>query len=170
MNTVRFTVETCSLGPVLIAATDKGVCSIQFGDNASALTRDLKREFPDAVSGVGHVQFPRWVKGVLKHLENPTRPFDIPLDVSGTEFQERVWSALKEIPVGKTASYKDVARKLGLPSAVRAVAGACAANSVAVVIPCHRVVRSDGALSGYRWGVERKRALLTKEGHGRYAP
>jgi AraC family transcriptional regulator of adaptative response/methylated-DNA-[protein]-cysteine methyltransferase len=149
---------------VLVAASDKGVCAITLGDDPDALVRELQDRFPRARLVGGDAQFERRVAEVVGLVEAPGLGSDLPLDVRGTAFQQRVWQALREIPPGETASYADVAEKIGAPKAVRAVAQACAANPLAVAIPCHRVVRTDGALSGYRWGVERKRELLKREG------
>jgi AraC family transcriptional regulator of adaptative response/methylated-DNA-[protein]-cysteine methyltransferase len=162
-ETVRFAIGQTSLGAILVAATDKGIVAIQFADDPDALLRDLQDRFAKAKLVGGDAAFERLVARVVGSVENPSAGFDLPLDVRGTAFQQRVWQALREIPVGTTASYSDIAQRLGAPKAVRAVAGACAANDIAVAIPCHRVVRNDGALSGYRWGVERKRALLDRE-------
>jgi AraC family transcriptional regulator of adaptative response/methylated-DNA-[protein]-cysteine methyltransferase len=162
-ETVRFAIGQTSLGAILVAATDRGIVAIQFADDPEALLRDLQDRFPKARLVGGDVEFERLVAQVVGSVENPSAGFDLPLDVRGTAFQQRVWQALREIPAGTTASYSDIAGRLGAPKAVRAVAGACAANDIAVAIPCHRVVRNDGALSGYRWGVERKRALLDRE-------
>ena len=145
------------------AATDKGVCAILFGDDPGALVRDLQDRFDKAELIGGDAAFEALVAQVVGFVEQPQLGLDLPLDVRGTAFQQRVWQALREIPAGQTASYAQVAEQIGKPSAVRAVAQACAANALAVAIPCHRVVRNDGALSGYRWGVERKRALLDRE-------
>ncbi len=161
---IRFAVRECWLGSVLVAATEKGICAILLGDDPAALARDLQDRFPRAEIAGGGEQFEKTLAGVIATLESPTQEFNLPLDVRGTAFQQRVWQALRQIPVGTTASYAGVAEKIGSPKSVRAVAGACAANALAVVIPCHRVVRGDGGLSGYRWGVERKRALLKREG------
>jgi AraC family transcriptional regulator of adaptative response/methylated-DNA-[protein]-cysteine methyltransferase len=156
----HFATGTCSLGHVLVAESEKGVCAILFGDTAETMVRDLQGRFPGAKLTGGD-------KGnldkVIRFIENPASQLDLPLDPQGTEFQQQVWKALREIPAGKTASYLDVAKRIGAPEAVRAVAQACAANPLAVVVPCHRVVRSDGGLSGYRWGVDRKRRLLNRE-------
>ncbi len=160
---IRFAVGECSLGSILVAATDKGVCAILFGDDPDELLRDLQDRFDKAELIGGDAAFEALVAKVVGFVEQPRLGLDLPLDVRGTAFQQRVWQALAEIPVGETASYADVAAKIGKPAAVRAVAQACAANALAVAIPCHRVVRNDGALSGYRWGVERKRALLDRE-------
>jgi len=161
---IRFAIAECSLGSILVAASAKGVCAIQLGDDPDALARDLQDRFPSAVLIGGDAGFERLTAKVVGLVEAPALGLDLPLDVRGTVFQQRVWQALREIPVGSTASYRDVAQRIGAPKAVRAVAQACASNTLAVAIPCHRVVRTDGALSGYRWGVERKRALLQREG------
>jgi AraC family transcriptional regulator of adaptative response/methylated-DNA-[protein]-cysteine methyltransferase len=161
--TIRFAVGECSLGSILVAASEKGICAILLGDDAEALTRDLQDRFPRARLIGGDAQFERWMAQVVGFVEAPRLGVDLPLDIRGTAFQQRVWRALTEVPPGATTSYAEIARKLGAPKSVRAVAQACAANALAVAIPCHRVVRTDGALSGYRWGVERKRALLDRE-------
>jgi AraC family transcriptional regulator, regulatory protein of adaptative response / methylated-DNA-[protein]-cysteine methyltransferase len=166
---IRFAVGACSLGHVLVAATDKGVCAIRFGDDPQALVEALQDSFPKAELIGADADFERTVGAVIAHVEQPSGPLDLPLDVRGTAFQRRVWEALRAIPAGATASYAEIAAAIGAPSAVRAVAGACAANSIAVAIPCHRVVRTDGSLSGYRWGVERKRQLLAREALNRSA-
>jgi AraC family transcriptional regulator of adaptative response/methylated-DNA-[protein]-cysteine methyltransferase len=161
--TIRFAVGECSLGSILVAATDIGVCAILLGDDPEALVRDLQDRFPSAQLRGGDAQFEQVVATVVGFVEAPALGLNLQLDVRGTAFQQRVWQALSEIPAGSTASYTEIAKRLGAPKAVRAVAQACAANSIAVAIPCHRVVRNDGALSGYRWGIERKRALLERE-------
>jgi AraC family transcriptional regulator of adaptative response/methylated-DNA-[protein]-cysteine methyltransferase len=161
--TIRFAVGACSLGSILVAATDKGVCAIMLGDDPEALVRDLQDRFPKAQLLGGDADFEHVVARVVGFVEAPARGLDLPLDVQGTAFQQRVWQALRAIPSGSTASYKDIAERIGAPQAVRAVAQACASNVLAVAIPCHRVVRQDGALAGYRWGIERKRALLERE-------
>jgi AraC family transcriptional regulator of adaptative response/methylated-DNA-[protein]-cysteine methyltransferase len=162
-ETLRFAIGETSIGAVLVAATDKGVAAIQFGDNPETLLRGLQDQFPNARLIGGDTAFEQLVARVVAGVENPAAGFDLPLDARGTAFQQRVWQALRAIPAGKTVSYSDIAEQMGQPKAVRAVAGACAANKIAVAIPCHRVVRTDGSLSGYRWGVERKRALLDRE-------
>ncbi|HEX4508128.1 MAG TPA: bifunctional DNA-binding transcriptional regulator/O6-methylguanine-DNA methyltransferase Ada [Alphaproteobacteria bacterium] len=162
-ETVRFALGQTSLGAILVAATDKGIVAIQFADDPDALVRGLEDRFPKAKLVGGDKDFETLVAQVVGSVEDPAAGFDLPLDVRGTAFQQRVWQALREIPAGATASYSDIAERVGAPKAVRAVAGACAANDIAVAIPCHRVVRNDGAISGYRWGVERKRALLDRE-------
>ena len=160
---IKFAIGECSLGSILVAATDKGICAILLGDDPDALARDLQDRFNRAELVGGDGEFEALVAQVVGFVEQPGRGLDLPLDVRGTAFQQRVWQALREIPVGETAGYAQIAEKIGSPRAVRAVAQACAANAIAVAIPCHRVVRTDGALSGYRWGVERKRALLNRE-------
>ena len=160
---IRFACRECSLGLILVAASDKGVCAIFFGDNRESLLRDLKRQFPNARIVGGDTDFERLTAMVVRFVEDPAKGLDLPLDVRGTAFQHRVWDALRRIPVGSTASYAEIAMTIGAPKAARAVARACATNRIAVAIPCHRVVRSDGGLSGYRGGVDRKHALLAKE-------
>lgn len=160
---IRFAVVPCFLGWVLIAATDQGLCTIAFGDEPAALETQLRATFPYADLRTDDPAFADWVAQVTAFIEAPARGLDLPLDIQGTAFQQRVWALLREIPPGATASYTDIAARLGQPNAVRAVAGACAANTLAVAIPCHRVVRSNGDLAGYRWGVERKRRLLERE-------
>jgi AraC family transcriptional regulator of adaptative response/methylated-DNA-[protein]-cysteine methyltransferase len=163
-NTViHFAVGECSLGSILVAKSEKGVCAIQFGEDPEILVHDLQDRFPRAQLIGGDAEFEQLVAQVVGFIEAPGIGLDLPLDVRGTAFQQRVWAALREIPAGITVSYSDIARRIGAPGAVRAVAGACAANTLAVAIPCHRVVRSDGALSGYRWGIDRKRALIDRE-------
>ena len=160
---IRFAVGEASLGAVLVAATDKGVCAILLGDDPDALVRELQDRFPNAEFEGGDAEFERMVAEVVGLVEAPAQRLDLPLDIRGTAFQQRVWAALSAIPPGKTATYKEIARAIGQPTAVRAVAQACAQNPLAVAIPCHRVVRTDGDLSGYRWGVERKRELIARE-------
>jgi AraC family transcriptional regulator of adaptative response/methylated-DNA-[protein]-cysteine methyltransferase len=160
---IRFAVAACSLGALLVAATDKGICSILLGDDPDALVRDLQDRFPKAELLGAEREFEATVAQVVAFVEAPRIGLDLPLDVRGTAFQQRVWQALRSIPAGRTVGYAALAAQLGMPQGARAVAGACAANPVAVAIPCHRVVRNDGAISGYRWGVERKKALLERE-------
>lgn len=161
---IRFAVGESALGAVLVAMSDRGVCAILLGEDAGALQRELRGQFPRARVVDGDAGFAAYVGEVVGFVERPEVGLGLPLDIRGTVFQQRVWQALREVPVGATASYAEVAARLGLAGGARAVAGACAANALAVAIPCHRVVRSDGGLSGYRWGVERKRALLAREG------
>jgi AraC family transcriptional regulator of adaptative response/methylated-DNA-[protein]-cysteine methyltransferase len=160
---LRFAVGQCSLGAILVAASAKGVAAILIGADPDALTRELQDRFPKADLIGGDAAFEALVAEVVGFVETPHIGLDLPLDVRGTVFQQRVWRALRDIPAGATASYTEIAARIGAPNAVRAVAGACAANPLAVAIPCHRVVRRDGALSGYRYGVERKRDLLARE-------
>jgi AraC family transcriptional regulator, regulatory protein of adaptative response / methylated-DNA-[protein]-cysteine methyltransferase len=160
---IRFAIGECSLGAILVACSDRGVCAISMGDDPETLARGLQDRFPQANLVGADAEFEQWVARVIGFVEAPRLGLDLPLDVRGTAFQQRVWQALRAIPVGTTASYSDIARGIGAPTATRAVAQACAANELAVAIPCHRVVRSDGSLSGYRWGVERKSALLARE-------
>lgn len=160
---IHFAIGQCSLGAILVAQSPRGICAILLGDDPHALVCDLQDRFPAARLIGGDAGFEQRVAQVVGLIEAPGRGLDLPLDVRGTAFQQRVWQALRDIPPGQTASYADIARRIGSPNAVRAVAGACAANALAVAIPCHRVVRSDGQLSGYRWGVERKQALLERE-------
>jgi len=160
---IRFAIGQASLGAVLVAATEKGVCAIMLGDDPDALARALQDRFPRAELIGGDEKFERTVAEVVGLVEAPGQRLDLPLDIRGTAFQQRVWEALRAIPRGRTATYAEIAEAVGRPRAVRAVAQACAANPLAVAIPCHRVVRTDGDLSGYRWGVERKRKLLDLE-------
>jgi AraC family transcriptional regulator of adaptative response/methylated-DNA-[protein]-cysteine methyltransferase len=163
-ETIRFAIGQCSLGAILVARSERGVCAILLGDNPETLARELQDRFPNATLLGGDTAFEQLVAQVVGFVEAPAQGLDLPLHVRGTAFQQRVWQALCRIPPGSTASYREIAERIGAPSATRAVAQACAANALAVAIPCHRVVRTDGALSGYRWGVERKRALLLREG------
>lgn len=160
---IRFAVGECSLGTILVAASTRGICAILLGDEPEALVHELEDRFPQARLVGGDAAFEAWVARVIGFVDAPAAGLDLPLDIRGTAFQQRVWQALTAIPPGSTASYADIAAAIGRPKAVRAVARACAANPLAVAIPCHRVVRTDGGLSGYRWGIERKRALLERE-------
>ena len=160
---MRFAVGQCWLGAVLVAATETGVCAIFLGDDPDTLLQELQDRFPKAGLVGGDRNFEGLIATVIGLVEAPGLGLDLPLDVRGTAFQQRVWQALRDIPAGATASYTEIAHRIGAPKAVRGVAGACAANPIAVAIPCHRVVRRDGALAGYRWGIERKRALLARE-------
>lgn len=161
---IRFAIGQCALGALLVAQSERGMCAILLGDEPEALRDDLRQRFPQAELIDGDADTERLLAQVVAFVEAPRLDLDLPLDVRGTAFQQRVWQALRAIPAGSTVSYAELAERIGAPKAVRAVAGACAANALAVAIPCHRVVRSDGGLSGYRWGVERKRALLEREG------
>src|ERR671910_2628276 len=160
---IRFAVGECSLGSILVARSEIGVCAILLGDDPDALVRDLQDRFPRATIIGGDTGFEELVSRVVGFIETPGLGLNLPLDVRGTAFQQRVWQALQDIPVGSTASYTEIAARIGAPKSVRAVARACAANPLAVAIPCHRVVRNDGALAGYRWGVDRKAKLLNNE-------
>lgn len=160
---IRFAVGQTSLGAILVAATERGLCAILLDDDPEWLVRDLQARFPRAELLGGDPEFETWVAQVIGFVEAPGIGLKLPIDVRGTAFQCRVWQALQEIPVGRIATYTEIARRIGRPAAVRAVAGACAANALAVAIPCHRVVRTDGSLSGYRWGIARKRTLLERE-------
>jgi AraC family transcriptional regulator, regulatory protein of adaptative response / methylated-DNA-[protein]-cysteine methyltransferase len=160
---IRVAVKQCALGLVLIAATQKGICTIEFGEDEKMLTDRLAARFPNALLMPSDAQFEAWLEKTLAHINAPTKAFDLPLDIRGTVFQQQVWKALQDIPTGTTASYSEIAQVIAKPKAVRAVATACASNTLAVAIPCHRVVRGNGELSGYRWGVDRKKQLLDNE-------
>ena len=160
---IHFVTRRSSLGWVLVAATDKGVCAIELGDDRAALRRHLEELFPQAQLVEDGAALVVWVDEVLACVSAPQRGLDLPLDIQGTAFQRRVWQALQRLRVGQTASYGGLARAIGAPQAARAVAGACAANKIALAVPCHRAVRADGGLGGYRWGLARKRALLEAE-------
>jgi AraC family transcriptional regulator, regulatory protein of adaptative response / methylated-DNA-[protein]-cysteine methyltransferase len=163
---IHFAIGECSLGSILVAKSERGVCAVLIGHDPIQLIRDLQDQFPKANLIGGEKGYEDLVAKVVGLIEKPGVGLDLPLDIRGTAFQQRVWKALQQIPVGSTASYADIAKSIGMPNAVRAVAQACGANSLAVAIPCHRVIRNDGALSGYRWGVERKQALLDREAQG----
>lgn len=164
---IRFAVEdinkNTNLGWVLVAATQKGICAIAFGDTSEELIDRIHIQFPQAKFCNNDPIFQQWVTAAIATIEVPQRSLNLPLDIQGTAFQQQVWQALRTIPIGSTLSYREVATQIGNPKAVRAVASACAANKLAIVIPCHRVIGSNGDLSGYRWGIERKRTLLEKE-------
>jgi AraC family transcriptional regulator, regulatory protein of adaptative response / methylated-DNA-[protein]-cysteine methyltransferase len=162
-ETIRFAIGQCSLGAIIIAAADKGLCHIAIDDDPDLLLRELQDRFPKAELIGDDPEFDAWIAQVVGFVETPAIGLSLPLDIRGTAFQQRVWQALRTIPPGSIVSYTDVAEHLGMPKSVRAVASACAANTLAIAIPCHRVLRSDGALSGYRWGLERKQALLQRE-------
>lgn len=161
---IRYAVEPCILGWIVVAATRKGLCAIEFGDDPQALAERIRTRFPQARFEPADDVFKRWVAQVLGYLEQPRGALNLPLDVQGTVFQHRVWQALQAIPAGQTASYGEIADRIGQPKAHRTVAHACACNPVAIAIPCHRAVRADGSLAGYRWGIVRKSELLRREG------
>ena len=160
---IYFAIGECSMGSILAAQTERGVCAILIGDDAEQLVRDLQDRFPNAKLVGDASEYQDLVAKVVGLVENPKSGLELPLDIRGTAFQKRVWKALQQIPPGTTASYSEIAKKIGMPKALRAVAHACGSNSVAIAIPCHRVIRNDGSLARYRWGVERKRALLERE-------
>lgn len=162
---VEFDLGSSSLGCVLLAMSEKGVCAIALGDNPDALVDWLKQKYPHAQKTSDNAVLLSRLQQILNYTESPSDSLDLELDINGTEFQKRVWQALLTVPAGETCSYSDIAKKIGSPQSVRAVAGACASNSLALAIPCHRIVRRDGNLSGYRWGLERKKILLQKEAH-----
>jgi len=162
-NCMRFAIGKSSLGQVLVAVTDKGVAAIFLGDDPDLLIHELRDRFPKADIVAADATLERWMAVIIDLVERPSIRFDLPLDVRGTAFQLRVWEALRRIPAGATANYSEIAIQIGRPSAARAVASACAANPLAIAIPCHRVVRSDESISGYRWGVDRKAELLRRE-------
>ena len=162
-ETIRFAVRDSALGLVLVARTATGLCAILLGDDPDALLLDLRSRFPHALLTAGDTQLQALADQVARFVESPSARFDAVLDMRGSDFQRDVWRALRDIAPGSTATYGDIAARIGRPAAVRAVARACAANPIAVVVPCHRVIRSDGQLAGYRWGVERKRELLSRE-------
>jgi AraC family transcriptional regulator, regulatory protein of adaptative response / methylated-DNA-[protein]-cysteine methyltransferase len=160
---IRYAIRNCAFGLLLVAASERGICAIEFGEQAEPLVASLKTRFPKSNFLPDDPVFSDWLKKLLAHLDQPSQSLDLPLDIQGTIFQQQVWKALQQIPLGSTQSYAEVAARIGKPKAVRAVAQACANNLLAVAIPCHRVVRSNGSLSGYRWGVSRKKALLEFE-------
>jgi AraC family transcriptional regulator of adaptative response/methylated-DNA-[protein]-cysteine methyltransferase len=163
-ESIRYTMRRSSIGIVLVAATERGICAILLGDERDALLSELKARFPKANITLAKREFAAWVRQIVGMLDNPQQvPRALPLDIRGTAFQRRVWEVLRTIPAGQTLSYTEVAERIGQSAAVRAVAGACAANPLAVAIPCHRVLAAGGKLSGYRWGIERKRQLLKRE-------
>jgi len=164
---IRFGLAETSIGLVLVAASARGVCAVFLGDTPERLTQELYERFVGASffpAAADDAKFVEMLDGVIKLIEDPSMSFNHPIDINGTDFQLRVWQALREIPLGKTVSYLQVARRIGAPRSSRPVANACGDNPLAVIIPCHRVTRNDGSLSGYRWGVERKRTLLIREG------
>ncbi|WP_171207891.1 MULTISPECIES: bifunctional DNA-binding transcriptional regulator/O6-methylguanine-DNA methyltransferase Ada [unclassified Ruegeria] len=160
---ILFAIGESSLGSVLVASTEKGVCALLFGDTPEQVLEDLQSRFPNADLIGDDQNYQQVIGHVIRFVDDPSRGFDLPLDIRGTAFQQRVWEALRDIPAGTTASYRDIAAKIGAPNSFRAVAQACGANNIAVAVPCHRVVHTDGGLSGYRWGIARKRSLLKRE-------
>lgn len=169
-ETIGYAIVPSAIGEVLVARSSAGVCAILLGDDAAQLTLDLARRFPGALLVADDAQAALAGNRVAAYIESPRAGLDLPLDLRGTDFRLRVWRALQDIPLGQTANYRQIAERIGRPQATRAVASACAANPVAIAVPCHRVVRSDGSLSGYRWGVERKRALLERESSCSHSP
>jgi AraC family transcriptional regulator of adaptative response/methylated-DNA-[protein]-cysteine methyltransferase len=163
-KSIEYTIKNSSLGSVLVARSESGICAILMSDESELLVDDLHVCFPNASIEKGNGQLETIAGKVVDFIENPKDELNVTLDIGGTDFQRKVWNALQNVPLGTTVSYKDIAKKLRKPRSVRAVAGACAANKLAVVIPCHRVVKSDGKLSGYRWGTDRKQKLLVLEG------
>jgi AraC family transcriptional regulator of adaptative response/methylated-DNA-[protein]-cysteine methyltransferase len=162
-NRIRFALGKCALGSILIATSERGLCEIALGDDPDVLARDFLARFPQAELTAGDSAFDEWVARVIGFVEMPASGLDLPLDMRGTAFQQKVWQVLRQIPAGAKVSYSEIAARIGAPKAVRAVAAAIAANALAVAIPCHRAIRLDGSLSGYRWGVERKAELLRRE-------
>jgi AraC family transcriptional regulator, regulatory protein of adaptative response / methylated-DNA-[protein]-cysteine methyltransferase len=162
-ETIRFVTVATPLGWALVAATERGICMTALGDDRDSLAEALRQRFPAAAVIAEDAGLKEWADRIVRFITAPEQNLDLPLDIRGTAFQARVWRALRKIPLGKTASYSEIAAALGQPNAVRAVAQACAANKLALIVPCHRVIRSDGDLGGYRWGPERKRALLARE-------
>src|SRR5215472_9486387 len=160
---ITYAVTDSALGRLLVGSTSRGVCAISLGDDDADLTAVLSEEYPEAMVGRDDAAFPKWVQPIVRHLAGAASDVKVPVDVRATDFQRRVWAELRAIPYGTTRTYRQVAEALGEPMAFRAVGHACATNPVAVVIPCHRVVRADGGLGGYRWGLQRKRALLARE-------
>jgi AraC family transcriptional regulator, regulatory protein of adaptative response / methylated-DNA-[protein]-cysteine methyltransferase len=160
---ISYTIANCSLGRVLVAATGRGISAVYLGDKDESLAAALRKEYPDAEIRHGSEVHSQWVRAIVRHLAGSQPQLDVPTDVAATAFQRRVWEALRAIPFGTTRTYSEVARSLGRPTATRAVARACATNPVSIVVPCHRVVRTDGSLGGYRWGLHRKQLLLEQE-------
>ena len=160
---IRWTVTACPLGRLLLAATERGICAVKLGDGDRELEADLSGEYQAADLQRDDAGLREWADAIVRHLEGEQADLDLPLDVRATAFQWRVWQELRAIPYGSTRTYREVARRIKKPKAVRAVANACASNPVAVVVPCHRVIRTDGDLGGYRWGIQRKQKLLAQE-------
>lgn len=162
-ETINYSIGACSFGSILVAHSEKGICAILIHDDDKPLLADLQTRFPKATLNEESTDYKHWLEQVIHFVEAPKKGLELPLDIRGTLFQQHVWQLLQNIPLGTTASYTDIATQLGDPKAVRAVARACAANPIALLVPCHRVVRSDGGISGYRWGVENKRTLIARE-------
>jgi AraC family transcriptional regulator of adaptative response/methylated-DNA-[protein]-cysteine methyltransferase len=162
--TIQYAVVPCPLGLAMVAGTERGISFVGFGNERTMLEQELKKEFPKATLEKAAKSFHAWVNTIVDYIKHPRDEIKLPLDIRGTAFQQRVWQALREIPVGRTSTYTEVAAKIGRPAAVRAVARACATNPTCVIVPCHRVLRKGGNLSGYRWGLDRKRQLLKREG------
>lgn len=162
-ESVHFVIGECTLGSILVGTTSKGICAIFLGDCSDTLADNFRARYPGAQLAEANEASRQLIAAVIRFIETPGETLDIPLDIRGTDFQQRVWQALCDIPLGCTTSYTDLAQSIGAPKAIRAVANACASNTIAIAIPCHRVVRNNGALSGYRWGSERKRMLLNSE-------
>jgi AraC family transcriptional regulator of adaptative response/methylated-DNA-[protein]-cysteine methyltransferase len=160
---ITYTIAPCSLGRVLVAATERGISAVYLGDRDSELVAALRKEYPRAEIRSGSGKHSNWVRAIVRHLGGTNPQLDLPTDVTATAFQRRVWEALRSIPLGETRTYSEVAKSIGQPRAIRAVARACATNPVSIVVPCHRVIRADGSAAGYRWGIERKRSLLEQE-------
>lgn len=161
--TITYGLTQCFLGWVIVAATDRGICAIEFGDDSETLPEQIQARFPNAQLNKADIGFKKLIKEVVDFIESPKDTFQVPLDIQGTAFQQKVWEVLRQIQPGETMSYTDVAERIGKPNAVRAVASACASNKLAVVIPCHRVISKSGKTGGYRWGTERKQRLLASE-------
>lgn len=160
---ICYVITQCSLGMILVATSSRGICAILLGDNEQKLLQELTDMFPQSRITCGNTRIEHLAEKIAEFIEIPLRDIDLPLDIQGTKFQQKVWQTLREIPAGTTVSYSEIARLIGAPKSVRAVASACAANKLAVAIPCHRAIRSDGKISGYRWGIKRKHDLLDKE-------
>jgi AraC family transcriptional regulator of adaptative response/methylated-DNA-[protein]-cysteine methyltransferase len=160
---MTYTIADSALGRVLVAATDRGISAVYLGDRDAELTAALREEYPQADIQSGTGAHSKWVREIVRHLAGSNPRLDLPTDVVATAFQRRVWEALRAIPMGTTQTYSEVAKSIGQPSAIRAVGHACATNPVSIVVPCHRVVRTDGSLGGYRWGLGRKKLLLERE-------
>jgi len=163
---MSYTIAQCSLGRVLVAATERGISAVYLGDRDSELVAALRKEYPRAEIRAGSGEHPKWVRAIVRHVDGANPQLNLPTDVVATAFQRRVWEALRSIPMGATRTYSEVARSIGQPKAIRAVARACATNPTSIVVPCHRVVRTDGTLGGYRWGLGRKKSLLERERRG----